>query len=340
MEERKVTRSYRDPLSEVWVSAAMKIGLRVSRSSDAFAHYDGKSTLLIAPGIDLDEDDSLAQMIFHELCHSLVEGPESFEMPDWGLDNRSEVDHEREHATLRVQALLAGRYGLREFFAPTTDFRHFYDELGESPLRGGQDASSQLARLAVRRAETNPWGPHLAKALEATRAISAIAAAWPAPSEAPSLYRVLGETLPLHPSGLWSRQDQAADALESCGDCAWREGEGYCHQASREVSAGDPGCERFEARFDCRDCGACCRSAYHSVTITEGDPIATRHPGLLVHHAGYSEVRREGNQCAALEERDRQFLCTIYEDRPTCCRDFANAGQNCITARRRLGLSL
>ncbi len=338
MLERQVTHSYRDPLSEVWRAAAMKMGLRVVRNNDAFAHYDGNGSLHIAHADKLDADDCLAQMIFHEICHSLVEGPDSFGTADWGLENRSEVDHYREHATLRAQALLAGRYGLRKMLAPTTDFRYFYDSLGANPLSDNDDKSSQLARVAVRRAETNPWGPHLAKALAATQAIAAVAAAWPAPSDAPSLYRLVKKPLPLHPSGLFARAEQASKA--DCGQCAWRQEDGFCHQAAAPMPAEETACERFEPPMDCKHCGACCRSAYHSVTISEGDAIKTRHPGLLVHRDHYTEVRREGDHCAALEERDNQFLCTIYDDRPTCCRDFENAGQNCITARRRLGLSL
>jgi hypothetical protein len=295
--------------------------------------------LEIAHEAELDEDDCLAQMIFHELCHSLVEGPDSFEKPDWGLDNQSDVDHGREHATLRVQALLAGRYGLRSVLAPTTDFRSFYDALGPDPLVPRLSKSSCAARLALRRAETNPWWPHLGKALEATAAIIKVAADWPAPSAAPSLYRLFESPLPPHSSGLYGRRPNA-EAEHACGTCAWREESGNCHQAERNVDSSETPCERFEPPFDCQDCGACCRAAYHSVTISEGDPIVERHPTLLVHHETYSEVRRDKDHCAALESKGGKHLCTIYEDRPTCCREFANAGHNCVTARRRLGLSL
>ncbi len=334
-----MTHSYRDPLSEVWLAAAMKIGLRVSRTSDAFAHSDGKGGLEIAHADELDKDDCLAQMIFHELCHSLVEGPESFEKPDWGLNNQSNVDDEREHATLRVQALLAGRYGLRALLGPTTDFRSFYDALGPDPLHPPQSASSCAARLAIQRSATNPWWPHLAKALEATAEIARTAAKWSAPSESPSLYRLVETPLPMHAGGLHAQQSSSASA-GSCGQCAWRQDSGHCLQADRVLAASEPPCERYEAPFDCQDCGACCRSAYHSVTISEGDVIAERHPSLLVHHESYSEVRREGDQCAALSSHSGKHLCTIYENRPTCCREFTNAGHNCITARRRVGLSL
>lgn len=353
MEERQVTRSYRDPLSEVWLAAAFKIGLRVSRSHDAFAHSDGKGNIAIAHAEHLDSDDCLAQMIFHELCHSLVEGPESFAKADWGLDNQSEVDHEREHATLRVQRVLAGRYGLQMFLAPTTDFRQFYDALGKAPLQDPMDESTCAARVAIRRSQTNPWWPHLGRALETTATIANLAADWAAPSKRPSLYRHVGQTPPQHSSGLYAGSTAVATGIGSapasdledvsqaiCGACVWRESSGNCLQAGTQVAAHEAGCERFELPFDCEDCGACCRGAYHSVTINKGDVVAERHPQLLVHHENFSEVRRQGANCAALESSNGKHLCTIYDDRPTCCRDFENGGPNCLTARRRLGFSL
>ncbi len=276
-------------------------------------------------------------MILHELCHGLVEGPDSFALQDWGLDNTTEADDYREHATLRVQAVLTGRYGLRDVLGPTTDFRHYYDTLDLDALRPRSETSSQLAITALRRAGTNPWWPHLEKALEATRRIIEVAADWPAPADAPSIYRNIQPRLPTHDSGLIGRHPTQT---ETCGDCAWRDDKGYCQQASKQVASALPACERYETAFDCQDCGACCRAAYHSVTISEGDAIADKHPSLLVFHDTYTELKRAGDHCAALESQDDRHSCTIYQDRPTCCREFENAGQNCLIARRRLGYSL
>ena len=75
---RDITHRYIDPLAQIWLSAAQRIGLSVRRTPDAYAATDGKGSLAIATDENLDADDSLAQMIFHELCHSLVEGEESF----------------------------------------------------------------------------------------------------------------------------------------------------------------------------------------------------------------------------------------------------------------------
>lgn len=337
METRVVSYVYRDPLSEVWIAAAHKIGLRVQRTTDAFAHSDGAGGLHIATEEHLDADDCLAQMVFHELCHSLVEGPEAFETPDWGLDNRHDEHHFREHAALRVQATLSGRVGLREILGPTTDFRAFYDALPADALSGAHDESIALAKQALRRAATNPWWPHLGKALDATAAIITITAKWAAPSDQPSLYRRLRAPLPGHQSGLPGRRSETP---AFCGSCAWRTNNGHCHQADGNVEGTWAACERYEPAFDCQDCGACCRAAYHSVTITDGDVVADRHPSLMVVHENYTELRREGDHCAALDSKDGRHGCTIYSDRPTCCRDFENAGTHCVTARRRLGLSL
>ncbi|HRC56094.1 MAG TPA: hypothetical protein PKU97_09220, partial [Kofleriaceae bacterium] len=83
---REVRHSYADPLAEIWLGAAARVGLRVRRVADAYASTDGAGEMLIAEDAALDADDSLAQMIFHELCHSLVEGEAAFAVADWGLD--------------------------------------------------------------------------------------------------------------------------------------------------------------------------------------------------------------------------------------------------------------
>jgi len=161
---------YVDPLDAIWLAVARAFGLRVERSDEVYASTDGEGTLTLGTRETLDPDDCLAQMIFHELCHALVQGEENLRVPDWGLDNLSERDVVREHACLRVQAKLASEYGLRGFLAPTTDFRAVYDRLPEDPL-AGDDEEARLAREAYARAEVPPWAPHLRRGLEATRRV-------------------------------------------------------------------------------------------------------------------------------------------------------------------------
>lgn len=149
---------------------ARGFGLRVERSSEVYASTDGRGGLVLGSAETLDPDDCLAQMIFHELCHAAVQAPEGLTVPDWGLDNESERDLRREHACLRLQAELARRYELRGFFAPTTDFRTFYDALPNDPFEG--DAfEAELARAALGRILAPPFSPWVERGLEATATI-------------------------------------------------------------------------------------------------------------------------------------------------------------------------
>ena len=200
MSPRQVRHRYLDPLEQVWLATARRVGLRVERSGEVYASTDGGGTLRLGAHATLDADDCLAQMIFHELCHALVEGPASFAHPDWGLDNTGDRDVAREHACLRAQATLAGRHGLRALLAPTTGFREFYDRLSEDPLApapgaAAADPSLALARAAVARAQEPPWAPYLDSALCATaaiaRAVAPFARAADEPAAAlPSLWRL------------------------------------------------------------------------------------------------------------------------------------------------------
>lgn len=327
---RTVTHRYVDPLSQVWLGTAKRIGLRVQRTADAYAATDGEGTLAIGVDATLDADDSLAQMIFHELCHSLVEGEESFAKPDWGMDNTG-PDHDwREHACLRTQWVIAGRYGLRGVFAPTTEFRAFWDTLSGDVLADRTDPSVQAAILAVRRVEHPPWGPALGEALAATSRIANEAARLATDD---ALWTTIDPARVKHPSGL-----HAGDAAGTCGDCVWRAGT-KCRQAERKVDPAWSACERYERALDCQTCGACCRAAYHSVEVSKRDPVVKKQPSFVVDRGAYLEIRRDGDRCAALQGGPR-YHCVIYDDRPKTCRDFTLGSAHCLTARRRVGLSL
>lgn len=167
---RAVRHRYLDPLDAIWLAMARGFGLRVVRSSEVYASTDGEGTLILGTQETLDADDCLAQMIFHEFCHAGVQAPEGLAVPDWGLDNESARDVVREHACLRVQASLAGRYGLRAVLAPTTDFRAFYDALGDDPLEGDAD-EVRLARDALARMSAPPFAPFVERGLVLTREV-------------------------------------------------------------------------------------------------------------------------------------------------------------------------
>jgi hypothetical protein len=348
---RTVTHRYMDPLSQVWIGAARRIGLRVVRTPDAYASTDGSGTLAIGEDAALDADDSLGQMIFHELCHSLVEGEQSFARADWGMDNTG-PDHDwREHACLRVQWVLAGRHGLRAVLAPTTDFRAFWDALSGDVLADRRDRAVQAAIAGIRRAAQPPWAPSLGDALAATARIAAAAArfaaaaAAPAAADPPSLWLTAAAPPPPHPTGLPAGDAAAAGA--TCATCAWRHvhrDAARCRQAgAKKIDPAWPACERYEPALDCQDCGACCRAAYHCVQVSRRDPAVKAHPELVVERGASLELRRDGDRCAALHggtPAAPRYHCAIYDDRPRTCRDFTVGSDHCLTARRRVALSL
>ena len=157
---------------------------------------------------------------------------------------------------------------------------------------------------------------------------------------------------------------------ESCGSCAWQYlgGRGRavlrCRQSAdrdgvgRRINGELRACDRWEAPVDCHACGACCREAYHSVTVSVRDPVVWRQPDLITRQGHRFEIRRAGERCAALSverepaaaepmgapraaaaEPGQRYACSIYADRPQACRDFEAGGRHCLDARRRVGLS-
>ncbi|QSA96714.1 YkgJ family cysteine cluster protein [Methylococcus sp. EFPC2] len=353
---------YEDPLARVWVVCAQRIGFRVERTAEAYASTDGRGILLIGADEMLDPDDSLAQMILHELCHALVEGEAGEGQTDWGLDNTSGRHTWREHATLRLQAYLTMPYGLRDFFAPTTDFRvKFWDELPADPYaapaeKGGRrERSCVAARLAAWRAGQPRWAGPLREALEASAAIAAvtprsrepIAASAQGGGSLPSLWHTVTHPLPTHPAG----HAVAAHYFggHGCADCAWgfsARGGLRCRHAPAARLPGDaPPCARWEPaeELDCQTCGACCREAYHSVEVGPGEKVVKRHPDLVLKLETHTKLRREGERCAALQGGQtphEPYACDIYPDRPRTCREFARGSAHCLDARSRVGLSL
>lgn len=167
---------YIDPVEQVWIGCVGRLGMSVRRDDAVYASWDGKSVLTICNPSCFDPDDSLAQMIFHELCHGLIEAPEGLTMRDWGLENIDERDLVREYACHRLQASLLIPYGLRIIFGPATDHRPYYDALPLDPLADGDDPAIALAREGHVRATTGPWAEAIDAALAATAAITAAVA--------------------------------------------------------------------------------------------------------------------------------------------------------------------
>jgi hypothetical protein len=335
---------YEDPLDRIWIGCAERIGLRVTRNPSAYATTDGRGTLSIAPREHLDPDDSLAQMILHELCHSLVEGLESFERVDWGLDNVSDRDVVREHACLRLQAWLTRPLGLARVLAPTTEFRAFWDALGPDVFVPEEDPSVPLARKAVARVDAPPWGPHLRAALDATAVIARQVSSFC--RDPGSLWSLVDPPRSIHPSGFPNAAEGTAAARETCASCAWassQRGGLRCLKADRPVRPQWAACERWEGALECGRCGACCREAFDTLEIEPRERILKRHPHLVVERDGRLELPRQGGRCPALDgegSATAPYRCRIYRDRPRTCRTFRVGSPHCLLARRRVGLSI
>src|SRR5258708_20520585 len=133
-------------IDDIWLGAARALGFAVDRTTACYASSDGQGRILIGAPEILDVDDSLAQLICHELCHALVQGPQRRQLPDWGLDVSGGADTAREHACLRVQAHLSRPFGLRAVMAPTTEYRAYYDALPEDVLIADGDPAAEIVR--------------------------------------------------------------------------------------------------------------------------------------------------------------------------------------------------
>jgi len=345
---RQPTRRYVDPVDEVWLAVARKLGLQVERSDAAYAAYDGKGVLTIAEPAQLDPDDSLAQIIFHELCHALVAGPDAMREHDWGLCNTDARDLVHEHACQRVQAALSARHGLRELMAVTTEHRPYWDALPGDPLAPGHDPAIELAQDAWLRARRGTWAEALDTALSATASIAHAARPFAAQD---SLWRT---TRPLHRSGF----PLGDDAARRCGDCAWlfvagpgrvqprcRQTRSGSRSLARRVQRDDVACERFEPRLSghsCGACGACCREGFDLVPVRAREPMARLHAELVRGDGHGLHVPRPGGRCVALigdGAGEAPYRCSVYADRPRACAQFELAGDACLQARRRVGLS-
>jgi hypothetical protein len=346
--ERRPMHRYVDPVDEIWLAAARRLGLRVRRSAEAFAAYDGQGVLTIAEPPQLDADDSLAQIIFHELCHALVAGPSAMQQPDFGLSNTDGRDLLLEHACQRVQAALSARHGLRGLMAVTTEHRPYWDALPEDPLARGDDPAIELAQAAWQRARRGVWAEVLESALSATAAVASAVRAYAAGD---SLWRT---TRGMHASGFPLGDDPA----RRCGDCAWlvvagpgrprtrcRQTRAGADATARAVTRDAIACERFEPRFDasaCGGCGACCREGFDLVPVRAREPMARVHGELCSRDRHGLHVPRPAGRCVALDgagESSAPYRCRVYMERPRACAEFAVAGDACLQARRRVGLS-
>lgn len=334
---------YTDPLDAIWLEAAATLGLRVVRSDTAYAAYDGQGTLTIARSTSFDDDDSLAQLVFHEICHALVAGKDALKKPDWGLDNSDDRDRVLEHACNRLQATLAGRVGLRRFFAVTTEHRAYYDALPSDPLADADDPAVPLARQGAQLSRQNPWKRALGTALQASAEVAAAARSAVDPT---SLFRHGPKR---HAAGWFEHENR--DLV--CGTCAWAYPSATrlrCRQSRHGrglgavVGTAQQACARWEKKLadsDCASCGACCREGYDLVQIRAREKTLRLHRGLIAFDTLGPHLPRPNGRCVALagDGATAAYRCRIYADRPRSCRAFPVGGDACLTARRRVGMS-
>jgi hypothetical protein len=350
MTSRPIRHVYDDPLDRVWREAAREVGWGLVRAPDAYASFDGVATLTLTTPEHFDADDSVAQMVLHELCHALVAGPAAARQMDYGLENADDRDLLQEHATHRLQAFLAGRWGLRRVFAVTTDWRPYWDALPADPLADGRDPAIPLARAALARADAPPFEAALRRAFARTRSvIDAVQTALPEDH----LLR-LADPPRVHPLDV-----PAGPRDARCATCAWFAPGRSDPEAGRclrhaglpprppRLAATTIACHAWEPRLDeasCLACGACCREAFGAVPVEARSRLHRRHPELIRNDLeGFGPyLPRPDGRCVALEPREgalSPWRCTVYPDRPRSCRDFAPNSANCLEARRRCGLS-
>ncbi len=331
-----------EDIDRAWIDAAAAIGFTIQRSDGAYAASNGRGAIFIGARATLDDDDSLAQLVLHELCHAFVQGRSRWHEPDFGLDNTSDRDRAREQACLRLQAHLADSHGLRAAMVPTTEWRAYYVRLPADAVTDAlpdDDADVlMLARAGLALASSADFAGSLQRALSTTAACLA-------------RHTAAAAATAMHPLGF-----AMGPAEQTCGTCAWfyQGGRGKpvdrCRQSAVGESDGSrtlrrhPACERWEAALDCQACGACCREAYHQVSVSVRDPVVWRRPHLIVRDGHRFKILREAERCAALEKATTSsdafhYQCSIYDDRPETCRDFARGGRHCLVARRRVGMS-
>lgn len=136
--------------------------------------------------------------------------------------------------------------------------------------------------------------------------------------------------------------------MSTCGRCTWFTGTGCLAnvqygEAPLPIAAETPSCGRFEVVSSCDPCGACCREAFDTVPADGGDLPYRLTEKLDDHFRGVRRVPglAGGTRCVCLrgDGASAPFRCTQYSVRPTACRDLALGSENCLLARRRVGLS-
>ncbi len=345
---RVIRTAMNDPLDTIWIHAVARLGWKVRRSREVYAHWDGVGTMTVTDRPDYDPDDTLAQFLFHEICHFLVEGEDSRPVEDWGLSNLDPDVWVREAAAHRLQAALADRWGLREFLAITGANRDYWDALPPDPIHMPHptrpDTSSRTGEMAVKGwhlAAREPYRSILEEALQATSDLALTVARLPGQTTDSHW----SSAAPPHPLRLGTGPQG-----RFCADCAWNRS-GRCLQAdgpwavTNRLPKNSPACARWETRLtesDCGTCGACCREGYTLAPVRPGEAVLTAHPEWIQGRGRKACLPRPNGRCVALDGQGSPaspWRCRDYEARPRACSELEVGGSGCLQARRRTGLS-
>lgn len=170
---RSITSRYDDPLDLIWLKCAGDFGMNIERSHEVFASWNGHDTLTLGLADTLDADDCLAQMVLHECCHAIAEGPESWHKVDWGLRMDRPEQRIRELVCLRIQAAITRPFGLTDMLGSTTNLRSYYDSLPANPLAIDiNDPAADMARAAFESPANETLIVRLQTALKKTRQLA------------------------------------------------------------------------------------------------------------------------------------------------------------------------
>jgi Fe-S-cluster containining protein len=94
--------------------------------------------------------------------------------------------------------------------------------------------------------------------------------------------------------------------------------------------------------FDCQSCGACCYGPEEYVAVTAVD-LCRMTPTVQSRYVTRSADRRYlkmvHGHCAALHARQGHFSCRIYGMRPNPCHVVEAGSRECLSARKRRGVS-
>ena len=172
---RPIHARYVDPVDIIWLSTAHELGLTIRRHPEVFGMTEGDGILHLGDRDSLDPDDSVLQMVLHEICHWITNGIDAYDKRDWGFEMDSGIDP-REHACQRLQCHLADSVGLRDMLGATGEFRQYWDRIPKDPTEpmdgsAWEAAVCEIAEAAITRAHKPPFFGPLSKALHTTAAI-------------------------------------------------------------------------------------------------------------------------------------------------------------------------